>query len=345
MMNKVYLFHIYGPAGENQYKEHADNIRQLNPEKIFIWGDTEHYLEFILREFITDITPWLEENNKTITVVGAGHNRKLTDRIVVDCGPGYYTTTYPNLTKLHDGKNFDDSITNSDKLFTLYCHRGTTYRAAIVDAVVRENLLSDGIVTYHGVYAEDLPYEWKYHDGSRLIDEEGFNPYTPEFNPMDFPKSYFRGLADIISETQILEGNYFPTEKTMKSIIALKPFLVLSCSNYHRYLYEDYGIEMYDEIFDYSFDSLTNVDDRIDGILDNIKRLKHLSKQEIKNKIFDKLVHNKQKYFDYRDNFERMFPNSLRFLIGNMDKYEIVGEHWGSFNTWFQMVEEKGWLK
>jgi hypothetical protein len=344
-MNKVYLFHIYGPSSENHYKEHADNIRRLNPEKIFIWGDTEYCVDFILREFIKNITPWLEENNKTITVIGIGFNRKITDNIVVDCGPGYYTTTYPHLTRLHGDKNFDDTIINSDKLFTLYCHRGTDYRAAIVDAVVRENLLIDGIVTYHGGYEDASQYVWKYHDGSRMIDEEEFTHSAIEFDPLDFPKSYFRGLADIISETQILDGNYLPSEKTTKSVIALKPFLVLSCPHYHRYLYEDFGIEMYDEIFDYSFDSMPDVNDRIDGILENVKRLRYLSKQEIKDKIFDKIVRNKQKYLDYADNFEKMFPQSLRFLIGNMDKYEIVGELWGSFNTWLHMVKEKGWLK
>jgi hypothetical protein len=169
-MNKVYLFHIYGPSSENHYKEHADNIRRLNPEKIFIWGDTEYCVDFILREFIKDITPWLEENNKAITIIGVGFNRKITANIVVDCGPGYYTTTYPTMTSLHGDKTFDDVIINSDKLFTLYINRGSPDRVAMLDTVAREKMLDDGIVTFHGAFSDEEQFNWQYHDGSHLVD-------------------------------------------------------------------------------------------------------------------------------------------------------------------------------
>ena len=54
-----------------------------------------------------------------------------------------------------------------------------------------------------------------------------------------------------------------------------------------------YGFELYDEIFDYEFDSKDNINDRISGIIENLNNLKEKNYYDLHKKIEPKLEYNK----------------------------------------------------
>jgi len=335
--------HTYSEtANARNFSKYVNDIKTLNPKYLIIWSDTEYDVGFIFNKFFAQIGPWLRANNKHITVIAPGFDRNITDNISVEGCYGLYMMASEILTN-HSDVDFNNVHLQSDKLFTLYCNRGSKERIQMIDTVVREDLLSSGIVTFKGAYFGKELHDWKYHDGSRLYDEDEYDATNPNYAPNYFPKSFMRGLIDIVCESRVNSREYFPTEKTVKSIVAQKAFLALSCQYYHRYLKDDYGIEMYDEIFDYSFDSKPNITDRIEGIVENVKRAKDMDKNYLHSLILPKLQSNKSKFVNYQYDINKMFPKSLRFLIDQ--EYEIIGDNINGFHAWHELIRRNGWLK
>jgi hypothetical protein len=202
-----------------------------------------------------------------------------------------------------------------NKLFTCYNNNYRVERAMLVDTLAREDLLDSGIVTFKN--PEDHPV-WTYHDGSRLFDEEDFELHTKNYSPNMFPKSFFNTFFDIVPESRYDPGEYFITEKTLKSIFAFKPFIAFSSTGYQKEYLEKYiGLKPYDELFDYGFDSEPTLVGRIEGIVDNVKRLNHLSFQ-----LIPKLIYNKSQIVNLFFDKDRIVPKCAKFLIDGTE-YEI----------------------
>ena len=73
------------------------------------------------------------------------------------------------------------------------------------------------------------------------------------------PLEYYQTNCDIVLESTI--ETLFITEKTWKPIVFQKPFLVWGGQGIHAKL-KDLGFELYDELFDYSFDLIYYQDQR-----------------------------------------------------------------------------------
>ena len=114
------------------------------------------------------------------------------------------------------------------------------------------------------------------------------NYFHKEFDPINkdnfdygIPREYFESCIDIVTESLVEFSTHF-SEKTYKPIFYKKPFITIAGPYYYETL-SDYGFELYDEIFDYGFDSEENYEKRIDNILMQIKELNSLSLREIKS--------------------------------------------------------------
>lgn len=113
----------------------------------------------------------------------------------------------------------------------------------------------------------------------------GYSYHNPEdeLNVIDerrIPQEMLDCHFSIVNETITLPG--FFTEKTYKHLIAKLPFLIYGGPFDNHLLAEKHGFEMYDELFDYSFEVLKDPFDDgrkaniklLNGIIDNIKRLR-----------------------------------------------------------------------
>ena len=334
---KVYIVSPY-----SDHSGHAERITQLNPDLILLWCDIEYGVADIFKDFLVKIMSYLKSNNKSVTILYPGPDKKLSEYIYLEKTYGYYLTSLVQVAERYSDRNFDNTHLEADKLFTLYAHRGSPERIAIIDTLARENLLKDGVVTFHGKHM-NYPPKWQYHDGSELTDEDNYViPQMGEGDPFHFPKSFFRGFVDVVCESRVDNGEFFTTEKTAKSIIALKPFLALSSQHYYRHLMDEYGILPYSEIFDYRFDKEPNVTDRIEGIVENIRRLKTIDKNKVHATLFDKMVHNKNQFIKYGFNRSKMVSKSLEFVFN--EPYVLIGDTIAA-ELWFDMVRKRGWLQ
>jgi hypothetical protein len=70
---------------------------------------------------------------------------------------------------------------------------------------------------------------------------------------------------------------------------------------------------LYDEIFDYSFDSLTDTNERIDGIITNLKNVKDSDYNELRLKIKDKILRNKNNALDIINN-KKFIPEYVKSI-------------------------------
>lgn len=337
IVKKVYLVHVYG-----DHLSHIEKIVESDPDLILLWCDVEYEALKIFKNFLDQLNDYIVRHNKTVVILYPGPSRVVTENIYLEKSFGYYLLNYFTLVNSTKDIDFDNIHLEASKLFTLYCNRGSYERARIVDIFARENMLDEGVVTFHGTHL-NRPPNWEYHDGSRLTDEDDFAMGANEhYIPEKFPRSFYKGLVDVVCESRVDDGEFFTTEKTAKSIVAMKPFLALSSQGYHRYLRYEYGIVPYSEIFDYKFDRYPDINDRIEAIVENIQRIKSMDKNEIHSRIFDKLVHNKKQFIKYSSLREKMVPSSLEFMFN--PPYELLGDT-HAIASWLGMVRMNGWLQ
>ena len=111
--------------------------------------------------------------------------------------------------------------------------------------------------------------------------------------PIQMYQSYF----NIVIET-LQPGSFtFFTEKTYKPIIAEKPFIILGSNNQNKVL-ESNGYEIFEEIFDYSFESLDLIG-QIETFIKEIKRVENEPRSIFDQpSVVEKIRHNKNRYIE-----------------------------------------------
>ena len=333
---KVYIVHAYSDR-----LAHIEKIIESNPDVILLWCDVEYEAENIFKDFLAQISDYIVRHNKPVIILYPGPSRRLTENILLEKTYGYYLINLLSVVNSTSHFDFNNVHLQADKLYTLYANRGSPERVKIIDTLAREDLLGEGIVTFHGMHMNTPPV-WQYHDGSPLRDEADF-VIGGQYAPDRIPKSFFRGFVDIVCESRVDDNEFFTTEKTAKSIAALKPFLALSCQHYHRHLRDEYGVLPYSRIFDYSFDKCPDINDRIEGIVQNIQRLKSMNKNDVHARLFDTLVHNKNQFINYGTLREKIVPNALEFILN--EPCELLGDTTVSIPSWFELIRKNGWIQ
>lgn len=363
-MIKVYGIHQAQSYGRHPYywDKEIEEIKSIDPDKIIIFCLEEFDIKNIMHEFFIRIEPWLKEKRKFINILLPGYEDLQIPWALPEATCGYFPYM---MNEIYSGiKNVDQYRTTLDtvylhkkfnldtiKLFTCYNNNAKYERALFVDMLAKHDLLKEGIVTLNYPSDATIPnssdvYKYQYHDGSRLIDEPDYEKsIKPEYAPVNFPKSYFDGLIDISPESSVGKM-FFMTEKTIKALIAQKPFLSLCSPGYHtKYLKGELGIELYDEVFDYSFDNDEILENRINGIIGNIITMKNLlstrkSKENFIQLLTKKLYKNQFRLLELYFDKKFMIPSSLRFM-------ENTDYQWFGFkdSPLLNHLQIMGWVK
>ena len=96
------------------------------------------------------------------------------------------------------------------------------------------------------------------------------------------PIEFLESAVYFACETQTVAAGLV-TEKTIKGLFYKKPFLIYSVRGYHKWL-KDNGFELYDELFDYSFDDRDD-SNRIQMYVNECRRILNMDLRELKDKI------------------------------------------------------------
>jgi len=182
--------------------------------------------------------------------------------------------------------NFDyllSRITNDeyDHLFVCLNLRPHWWRAHQVDLLEKYNLFEHGAISWnHWTFdspLDDIGYQFRFWKPTYKNLTEP-SPLELGFPQNQLPEEYHRSFMQLVTESTI-KCNVI-SEKTIAALAMKKPFLVSSCKGFHKMLV-DLGFQLYDEIFDYNFDSEPDTEIRFDMIAKNIYTLTKYSKKEL----------------------------------------------------------------
>jgi hypothetical protein len=152
--------------------------------------------------------------------------------------------------------------------------------------------------------------------GFNVLDWDYPNHKNDVFSNLKYTtKSHYgETLFNIISETSFENESLNLTEKSFKALANSHPFLIIGDRYSNQYI-KELGFEQYDDIIDYSFDSVENRDERLNLAFKQIKKIYSIGRDGMiewyRNNI-DKINVNREKFFTY--SFSTMIDNTIKEL-------------------------------
>jgi hypothetical protein len=320
-MKKIWL--LSGGSVPSDWDITFRSFIDYDPDEVIILSNTEVYLESIWGKFLDFVQPWLEEKNKIGHVITPHlDNIWIRPNILTEKSYSMVESAWPLFKNL----SIDDF--KYSKVYSSYMFRSDEARGRLLDTIIKHDILEEGYVTYHDT--DNMVYDGFNYWKKDPIVIEGENYSKSNLEHFKFPTYYRNSFIDIIPETSFFPGLFFLTEKTIRAIYHEKPFMTIGPKGFHKeYLRGYFGLELYDEIIDYSFDDLESLQDRIDGILDNllyfIENKSRLT--DIYRSVKPKVMKNKICLKNIYDDPMRIIPRCLQPLLDKTYDYTIDG-HW-----------------
>lgn len=294
---------------------------QEEQERAFNQMHTEKYADFF-----EDLNTKLVQHNIQFVIAFSGYpknkNYKFQEKysnITIYNTPLYFLNFLYYLDKVHINKLSEELKTIAKnnqfkKLFITLNNKPHDFRCELMDTLTKNNLLEVG--TYSWLKDGDTyGYQFKYFD----------NKYQKlNFDSNNGRDFYWKDLLhdspliNLISESD--DSIIGISEKTCKSILIGQPFIVYSAKGFHKVLTE-FGFELYDELFDYSFDSCEDRTDRIVGICNNLNNLRNKNLSDLYNLVFEKIEKNKQTALEIIKHRKFINNEYLDLLINHKDQF------------------------
>jgi uncharacterized protein YdcH (DUF465 family) len=352
-MTKAYIVHYcddkFPHQDDAKWNAIIDEVKTIDPDKIIVLSSTEVAVENIYGPFFDKIGKYLKRTGKVVNVVTPHSTENLRPNIICEKTYGNVMAALPNfLCSANKPFHWDfgsgavppyRESYQFPYLYSCYNVRVAEHRIQMVDTLARENLIDKGMVTFH--YPEKA--KWKYYDGKKRSDEAAYSKESHD--QFRYPASFQKCFVDIVAETWHEPRMFHVTEKTLRSIAFFKPFLALSCKGFYKdYLCDYFDLELYDEIFDYSFDDIESLEDRINGIANNIKKLENLTPRELSRlyiSLIPKLIRNKSKLIDILYDKNKIVPDAFKFMFTE-DDVTLYGM---TENSLFGYMYKMGWCK
>ena len=170
--------------------------------------------------------------------------------------------------------------------------------------LAKYDLIRLGAVSWRGIDSIPNNYIFKYWEPQTLwLDQTE----TTDLNHYQLPNQYQYSFMQVIAESTT--DRFFITEKTATALFYNKLFIVFGCKHYHRYL-KLLGFELYDELFDYSFDDEEESEQRADGVVQNLNKFRDKTTEELEQlleTVKDKIAHNRKLAIQYALNPPEIF--------------------------------------
>lgn len=295
--------------GLNQWKSNeffydfCYSVKNNTYDKIIYFGQCEyeyygdHNFKYINEELC-------KSKNQPLHVITAGvkwntswFNPKVafvkTDNMVLHkWGTFWFTKTFVDLVRANTRGITDNDNFNYSHHFISMNNRLHMHRCLFIDLLAKNDLIKHGAISVHLTEIKKLgenkeritKYPWKYFTPVDLtLDTQ----YITKRDQWVLPIQYYNSFLQVVCETA--DNGIFLTEKTAIPLIVGKPFIVASEPEFYKFL-TDLGFQLYDEIFDYSFDAIADRETRYSMMLENVIRISKLSKDELP-KLYQKIKH------------------------------------------------------
>jgi hypothetical protein len=152
--------------------------------------------------------------------------------------------------------------------------------------------------------------------GFSVLDWDYPNHQNDVFSNLKYTtKSHYTDtIFNIITETTFENDQLNLTEKSFKAMANCHPYLVIGDAGVNQHI-KNLGFELYEDLIDYSFDSIEDNQIRLNQALKEVRKIYKMGKIEIidwyKNNI-EKIEKNKSKLFTY--SFSKMIDESIYIL-------------------------------
>tara|TARA_Y100000389_G_scaffold123541_1_gene120858 strand:- start:226 stop:1272 length:1047 start_codon:yes stop_codon:yes gene_type:complete len=202
----------------------------------------------------------------------------------------------------------DEYNTGSNELkflFTVMINRSKVHRRILMKELDNFGLLGDNSrYSFLNPIKNEFNVIWHKEGEQKFLPSqewisEGYDYESPnwEWKP---PVEIKQSLIQIVAETCNGDNNgtsdpTFVTEKTWIPLLLGIPFVVVANQGFHEDLYKRFGIEMYDEIIDYHFDSIPLMHHRIHTLVMQINKLKNQNWEELRKKVSEKVKRNQER--------------------------------------------------
>jgi hypothetical protein len=330
-------------------------IEEVRPEShAIIWGPWEatdfrfeEYLKHNYKEFPNHPINFLEFENTLLK-----YNIKCYLLVGCDYSDAYFNIktnpiknfevlfwptallhyTYYGMINFYGKKPSDlfNPYKTIDKLYLNLNNHDRNHRIMMMDLLCKFELFHCGINTWNSEIHEG---QFKYFKPQKLIFDDFNEKITQSTRIFSEKLLTAPNLIDVVTETCPILGDWdfresnkgyiFHTEKTFKSILLGKPFLVLGNKGQNMNL-QKYEITLFDNIFDYSFDKSESFHLRCLGIIDNLYEYKSKNFGEVRDMVINMLISNidTATAIVYNDVY---IPILLRQIIHeNKDDYKVL---------------------
>ncbi len=139
----------------------------------------------------------------------------------------------------------------------------------------------------------------------------GWVQYDHKNNIYNLEKKLTESFLHIVSETMSTSYCPFITEKVFYSVVTKGLFLAYGQPNWHAYFKTAYGFKLYNNLFDYRFDSIRNPVSRLIELLTMISKFSRLTPFEWHDLYLLELENIEYNYDHYRS---KDYLNNLKML-------------------------------
>lgn len=193
-------------------------------------------------------------------------------------------------------KNFFDE---KPELFLCYNRRARKHRVSLINSLYESHMLDKGLVSLRLEKGISLHKDLYRRMPLTIRNVNLEINQASNITTQDYLDTYF----SVVTETEYQDGLHFPSEKIFKPIVSFHPFFVLS-SPFFLEKFKQLGYQTFSKWFNEDYDKETDLQKRIDIIVDEIKRLSLLTHDQwvtILRDMYSVLFHN-YKVFNYRVN-------------------------------------------
>jgi hypothetical protein len=208
------------------------------------------------------------------------------------------------------------------------------HRAIMMDMLAKHDIMDKGVVIWREL---NQTHQFEHWNQEIMLRDQTDNRML--FQQETLPLEYALSFMQLVTESH--ETNFSLSEKTAMPLFFNKPFLVAGSMHYHKLL-KEMGFKLYDELFDYSFDDVSDIKVRYDLIAENIKKYSNKSTTELKelyDMVYEKCVYNKKVALRLATN-SSLVPTVWRDLI-NYQLVNNISSYPETINNFIKTNESK----
>lgn len=175
---------------------------------------------------------------------------------------------------LHVSRKLLVSILNKFKYYNpVYCSKNFSYTTDVIDGHINE-YVPDQISLYCKFFIDDS------EEFFQTINSFGHVQYEHNNNIYNLEHKLTESFLHIVSETMATSYAPFVTEKFLYSVVTRGLFLAYAQPGWHSHLEKYYGFKLYNKLFDYRFDSITNPVERLVELITMVGKFGKLTPSE-----------------------------------------------------------------